>query len=199
MMLSEVEEVEGAALPVAALAEHLRLGSALAMAPDQDALLESYLRAALATIEARTGKALFSRSFLLQITRWRGGADHPLPVAPVTSIDRVVLIDRAGVEVDVATGRYWLALDLHRPRLVGRGSMLPSVPDEGRIAIALTAGFGPVWGDIPADLRQAALLLAAEYYEHRHDGGTVRHGLPLPVAGLIEGWRQVRVLGGAGA
>lgn len=197
MMLSEVEQVGSAALPVAALAGHLRLGSAFAMAPDQDSLLESYLRAALAAIEARTGKALFARPFLLQVTRWRGGADHPLPVAPVARLERVVLVDRAGGEAEVPPARYWLAADLHRPRLVGRGAVLPPVPDDGRVVIELVAGFGPSWEDIPADLRQAVMLLAAEYYERRHDDGAARHGLPLPVAGLIEGWRQVRVLGGA--
>lgn len=199
MRLSEVEPVEGGALPVGALAEHLRLGSALSLAPDQDALLESYLRAALATIEARTGKALFSRTFLLRIDRWRGGADHPLPIAPVTVIEGVVLVGRDGDEVEVPPARYWLAQDTHRPRLVGRGAMLPAVPDGGHVVIAFDAGFGPAWQDIPPDLRQAVLLLAAEYYENRHDGGAAHHGLPMPVAGLIEGWRHVRVLGGAGA
>jgi hypothetical protein len=43
------------------------------------------------------------------------------------------------------------------------------------------------------------LLLAAEFYEHRHDGGMAEAALPKTVLGLIEGWRTVRLLGGGAA
>ncbi len=75
---------------------------------------------------------------------------------------------------------------------------LPTVPQGWRVAIEFEAGFGVAWGDVPPDLRQAVLLLAAEFYEHRHGDGTVRVALPAAVGGLIERWRQVRVLGGRG-
>jgi hypothetical protein len=40
------------------------------------------------------------------------------------------------------------------------------------------------------------LLLASEYYEHRHDDGAQASGLPFGVVTLIERWRNVRLLGG---
>jgi hypothetical protein len=43
------------------------------------------------------------------------------------------------------------------------------------------------------------LLLAAEFYEHRHDGGAGTGALPKTVQALIEGWRTVRLLGGGAA
>ena len=52
---------------------------------------------------------------------------------------------------------------------------------------------------LPVDLAQAVMLLAAEYYEHRHDAGVRSGGLPFDVVTLIERWRTVRVLGGGGA
>ena len=58
------------------------------------------------------------------------------------------------------------------------------------------AGFGVAWTDVPVDLRQAVLLLAGEFYEHRHDDGAQTAGLPFGVVTLIERWRNVRLLGG---
>jgi hypothetical protein len=36
--------------------------------------------------------------------------------------------------------------------------VLPPVPSEGQAVIEFDAGFGPAWGDVPADLQQAVLL-----------------------------------------
>ncbi len=70
------------------------------------------------------------------------------------------------------------------------------VPPDGMVRVVFEAGFGSAWTDIPVDLRQAVLLLAAEYYEHRHDDGTQGAGFPFGVVTLIERWRNVRLLGG---
>ena len=64
--------------------------------------------------------------------------------------------------------------------------------------IVFTAGFGAGWAAVPADLAQAVLLLAAQFYETRHEGA-VAAGLPGAVQALIASWRNVRVLGGGEA
>ena len=195
MMLTEETPVPFAVLPVNEMKDHLRLGSGFAADGLQDALIEAYLRAAMAVIEGRIGKMLFRRRFHWVLEGWRE-AEQALPVAPVAEIVSVTLIDPAGGEVAVPSGAYRLVPDLYRPRLAGRGGTLPVIPADGAVRVVFDAGFGPVWTDIPADLRQAVLLLAAEYYEHRHDDGAQGAGLPFAVLALIERWRTVRVLGG---
>jgi uncharacterized phiE125 gp8 family phage protein len=195
MMLTEQAPVPSAALPVEEFKDHLRLGSGFADDALQDGLLESHLRAALAAIEGRIGKMLFQRRFLWVLDRWRE-PEQALPVAPVSGLVSVTLVDAAGGEVVVPPGAYRLVPDLHRPRLAGRGGALPSLPIEGLVKIVFDAGFGPGWTQIPVDLRQAVLLLAGEYYEHRHDDGAEAAGLPFGVVALIERWRTVRLLGG---
>jgi len=197
-MLTEVTAVPDAALPLVALKDHLRLGAGFALAPDQDAVLASHLRAAMAAIEGRIGKALFTRGFLLVLDGWRQGDAQALPVSPVGAILSLTLKDAAGGATVIAPSRYRLIADLHRPRLAGQGGALSEVPAGGTVEVAFEAGFGPAWEDVPADLRQAVLLLAAEFYEHRHDDGGARPGLPPGVTALVERWRQVRVLGGRG-
>ncbi|MFT4149984.1 MAG: hypothetical protein QM656_07270 [Paracoccaceae bacterium] len=195
MMLIEETAVPDAALPVQALKDHLRLGTGFADAGLQDALLASHLRAALAAIEGRTGKALLARRFRLELAGWRDGQGQALPVAPVGAVVSVTVRDRDGAGVVVDTGRYRLMADAHRPRLMAVGLLLPDVPEGGKAEVVFEAGFGSDWQGVPADLAQAVLLLAAEFYERRHDGGQAA-GLPFGVQVLIERWRTVRVLGG---
>jgi uncharacterized phiE125 gp8 family phage protein len=99
----------------------------------------------------------------------------------------------------VEAGRYRLVQDTHRPKLVAAGSALPTVPPDSCVEVVFDAGFGAGWSAVPADLAQAVLLLAAEYYEHRHETGVRDGGLPFGVVTLIERWRTVRVLGGGAA
>ncbi len=195
MLLTEETPVPSAALPGEEMKDHLRLGSGYSDDALQDGLIESYLRAALAAIEGRIGKMLFRRRFLWVLECWRDD-EQALPVAPVSGIVSVTLVDMAGGEVVVPATSYRLVTDLHRPRLAGKGTALPTIPSDGMVRIVFDAGFGPAWSDVPVDLRQAVLLLAGEYHEHRHDDAAQVAGLPFGVVTLIERWRTVRILGG---
>ena len=195
MMLTEETPVPSLALPVEEMKDHLRMGSGFADDGLQDGLIETQLRAALAAIEGRIGKMLFQRRFLWALEDWRD-EEQALPVAPVSGVVSVTLVDAAGGEVVVPSGAYRLVKDLHRPRLAGKGTALPTIPSEGAVKVVFDAGFGAAWTDIPVDLRQAVLLLAGEFYEHRHDDGAQAAGLPFGVVTLIERWRTVRILGG---
>ena len=196
MMLTEETQVPSVALPVDELKDHLRLGSGFADDGLQDGLIEAYLRAAIAAIEGRIGKVLFQRQFLWALECWRDPDEQALPVSPVAGIVSVTLVDVAGGEVIVPSASYRLIPDLHRPRLAGKGAYLPAIPSQGLVKVRFDAGFGLAWGDVPVDLRQAVLLLAGEFYEHRHDDGAQAAGLPFGVVTLIERWRTVRILGG---
>ncbi len=200
MMLTELGPVPVAALPVQALKDHLRLGTGFADAALQEDLLADYLRGALAAIEGRIGKALISRDFKWVLSDWRDAQAQALPLAPVTAILSLAM-RRADGQADILPpSLYRLVPDMHRPRLEASASALPLPPAGGRIEITFTAGFGPEWADVPADLALAVLRLAAEYYETRHDSGARQaQGLPHGVVTLIERWRTVRLLGGGAA
>lgn len=199
MMLTEISGVALGALPVQGLKDHLRLGTGFADGAMQDGLVESYLRAALAAIEGRTGKAILQRRFKLVLEQWRSAEEQALPVAPVVAIASVTLVAADGSSTVVQPSAYRLAADFQRPKLAAVGYLLPNVPTDGRVEIVFDAGFGAVWAEVPADLQQAVMLLAAQYYEQRNDFTGATAGLPQPVQALIERWRTVRVLGGGAA
>ncbi|WP_322892652.1 MULTISPECIES: head-tail connector protein [unclassified Yoonia] len=195
-MLVEEMPVSDAVLPVAQLKEYLRLSTGFADAADQDALLLRHLRAAMAVIEARIAKALIARDFTLTLTAWRDPVRQVLPIAPVTAITSITQIAHDGTETRSDPARFYLVPDNQRPCLVAKGGILPPIPPHGAVRIGLVAGFGPDWSDLPADLAQASLMLAAHHYDGRHDISAGQTTIPAAVTGLTDGYRQLRL--GAG-
>lgn len=199
-MLNEEAAPVAGALPVAALRGHLRLGSGFGPAPDpaEDAALAGFLRAAIATIEARTGKVLLRRPFRLRLAGWRDEGGQPLPLAPVASVEAVEIEDADGRVTPLPPASWRLVPDDHRPVLRPRGAMLPPVPWGGSVTLRFTAGFADRWDRVPADLAQAVLMLAARFHDDRGAGGHAGAALPFGVASLVERWRAVRTLAGRG-
>lgn len=196
MMVIEEGTLPSAALPVQELRDQLCLGAA--DAGTADALLATHLRAALAAIEARTGKVLIARRFRWRFAGWRDDDGQPLPLAPVTQVHEVALLAADGSRQVIDAARWRLVLDLHRPRVVATGG-LPAIPEGGGLEIDFTAGFAADWAGVPPDLRHAVLLLAARYHEDRAEGGYGgAHPLPFGVTALIERFRSVRLLAGRG-
>lgn len=192
MDLIETSVVDDGDLPVAAFRAHLQLGVGFADEATGDPLLVQYLRAAIAAVEARIGKALMSRDFRLILPCWRWADAQALPVAPVTAVAAVTMIDGDGVPSVVDPARWRLVVDRHRPQLLATGAVLPGVPTNGRVEVDFTAGFGASWDAVPDDLQQAVMLLAAQFYEGR-TGGELGSG---PVAALVARWMPVRVTAG---
>jgi len=198
MMLVEVTPVASGALPVAVYKAHLRLGSGFTDDGLQDTLLEGFLRAALATVEGRTGKALLRRDFVLTLGAWRSGDRQALPLAPVSAVASVAVVDAQGAQTVIVASAWQLYPDMHRPMLVSLSGGLPTVPQNGAVRITFTAGYGPVWGDLPPDLAQAVMMLAAHYYEYRQDVNLGAGCMPFGVTALIERYRQPRLTMGGG-
>ncbi|SLN54492.1 head-tail connector protein [Roseisalinus antarcticus] len=196
MMLIEETTVPQSALPVAEFKDHLRLGTGFGEDDLQDAVLESYLRAAMAAIEARTGKILIERSFSWSVTFWRDQTAQTLPVAPVSAMEDFAIVDRGGQETGADLADIQLAPDMQRPRIRATHGCLPSIPAGGFVQMRFIAGFGPEWSDLPADLAQAVMMLAAHYYDYRHEAGLSGGALPYSVNALIERYRTVRLFGG---
>lgn len=194
MMMVELTSVPSASLPVSALSDHLRLSSGFADDGSQDTQLESCLRSAMAAIEARIGKVLMQRQFALTMVSWQNPASHVLPIAPVAIVDAIKLIARNGDESVVDETRYMLRPDAHRPAIETVAGSLPTPATGSTIEVTVTAGYGADWSGVPADLQQALLALAAEFYNLAE--ALPRH-MPPHVMALIEPYRQIRLRGGS--
>lgn len=196
MMLIEQTSVPAIALPVAQFKDHLRLGTGFADDAVQDTILENYLRSAMAAVEARTGKILLARQFMWSLTAWRSLSKQAFPIAPVSGISSVTVLDHLDVATLIDPGKYKLRKDDHRPQIDAVGGCLPAISIGGSVEIVFDAGYGAAWGNLPADLGHAVMLLATHYYENRHLNKMSDAGMPFGVTTLIERYRTVRILGG---
>lgn len=198
MILTELSAPPVADVPVRAFAEHLRLGTGFADDGAEDQVLELYLRAAMAAIEARIGRALIERCFAWTVTRWREEGSQVLPIGPVVAVESIVIVSAGDAETEVEPGSWSLLREGPRPRLIWRnGLALPRIPRGGHAEIRFRAGFGG-WEAVPADLRQAVFMLAAHYHENRAEPAERAGTMPFGVLVLIEAYRTLR-LGGARA
>lgn len=193
MILTELTSILTAQLPITLLREHLRLGTGFADDGHQDALLEAYLRAAISAVEGRTGCVLLSKNMSWGLTAWRHFDKQCLPVRPLNAITEVKLVDVVGGETVVDPLGYRLVQDDQAPYIAASGLALPSIPTNGSVEIAFSAGFGGSWNQVPPDLARAAIMLAADFYENRASQDAT--SLPSGILALLERFRPIRVFG----
>jgi uncharacterized phiE125 gp8 family phage protein len=195
MMLIEQTPVPDAALPVAEFRDHLQLGSGFADDGVQDAVLIAQLRAALAAVEGETGKVILARTLKYVVTAWRHLDKLTLPVAPVSSVLSMEITDINDAAETIAHEAYRLHGDDHSPYVMSTSWALPTIPVGGTAEIVFAAGFGD-WAAVPADLRQAVLMLASHFYENRSATVERAVALPLAVGTLLKRHKPVRLFGG---
>jgi uncharacterized phiE125 gp8 family phage protein len=193
MMLTEVTAVPTHALPVLQFRDHLRLGTGFADDGLEDPLLETYLRAAIAAVEAWTGKALIAREFALEVQDWSTPDAQTFPVAPVSAVAAFEVKGADGVVQSLAPERFVVVADTHAPALKAVSGSLPAIPVGGRARVTFSAGFGADWGLVPSDLAHAVQMLAAYYYQYRHEARIGADRIPYGVSRLISSWRGVRL------
>lgn len=172
---------------------HLRLAQGFAPDAAEDALLDRYLRNATSVVEARISRALIRREFKLQVAAWNREGHLVLPVGPVALIGSLNFILDAET-ISLPATAWSLEPGSSRQLLTGPGgSTLPAVPQGYSAELVFDAGFGDGPSDMPGDLAQAVMLLAAHYYEHRYGEAVSGQGIPVGVQALLETQRSFRL------
>ena len=176
-MITVITPPAGEPVSPAELKAHLRVTFDL-----EDALLAALIVAARERIEAELGARLL-------VTGLREETDAPAGVAvlsagPVVGVDAVAVRGADGSWTTLPAGA-WRLRD-ERPGRVVLGRISP-------VRIDYRAGFAADAAGLPASLRQAVLVLAADAYERRADPTA-----PAPPGlGPAEGWagpyRRVRL------
>ena len=140
---------------------------------DDDDFLTAAIVAARSHVESLTRRVLLEQGWRVYLDAWPRKRIVTILVAPLISVDEVTVFDPAGDPVAVTTDDYEVDTVAVPGRLV-LSSPLPVIVGRAvnGIEIDVTAGYGPSSVDVPAPLRQAALMLVAHWYEHR---GVVGH------------------------
>lgn len=178
MMLQGSDGIMDEALPLADLAASLRLPDGYETIPGQITRMQGRLRAAIAMVEGRTGKALIARNFVLQGTV-EAGKRVPLPVSPVAAVGAIEL-QQGSAAFDLSVE--FIEVHPYRPIAV----LSQAVRSGSRLTMSVTAGYSS-WAQVPAPLREAVLMLAEQF-----DTGEEINEV---IDGLIAPYRQLRIGG----
>ena len=164
---------------------------------DDDILVSSLITAARIYIETTTAKILLLQNWSLFKDKWPSSGVLHLPLSPVQSIDEVRLynLDESHSVLDVSEYAKDLISTQPRIKLLSQHlSQSPSAP-LNHIEVQFTAGFGAAESDVPADLRQALLMLAAHWYEQREPVGfgSSFNEIPLSISAVLEKYKAFKV------
>lgn len=169
-----VDVVSPPALPAVSIAElqaHARLDDT-----GDDADLLAKIAAAVEYVEASTGRALVTRTVRETMLGFPDSGRASLAVSPAISVASITVDGTA-----LAASAYSLAGDTL--------SIPGGVDAASAVVVTYTAGYGASPAAVPADLRQAVLMLAAHWLRSR-EGVTVENDqalteLPHSVAAIL--------------
>lgn len=172
---------------LAAAKDFLRLGHA-----GEDGLVAALISSARVRVEQASGLALISRTLRRVWRRWPAeisGLGVTLAPGASGELRSVRIVDGAEVYTD-HTGRFQIDCG----RLCLRAwSMVPAVPEGGRVEVEFVAGFGDA-ADVPEDLILAVKRLVADAYNKRAEiGHNTDERLPDDVQAILDARRGVRL------
>ena len=131
----------------------------------EDALIATLIGAARLHVEGVTGRALLAQSWRVVLDDWPGNGQVKLPVTPFRSVTQIIAYDADGAGHEVPLAQFLSEPDrLVLPRTVAG---MPLLRERQGIEIDYVAGFGSEPEEVPADIRQALLVLVAYWFEHR--------------------------------
>lgn len=162
---------------------------------DEDSVIETLVRAAMARIDGPhgIGWGMMAQTWALSLD---GFIDTILlPGAPVKSVTSITYLDTDGTSQTVDSGNYRVDLSRDQPRVTPAYGLSWPVARAVNGAVTVTYVVGESSEvNVPADLKTAVLLLAANYYQNREaatESGMA--ALPFGVEFLIRDYRRMMV------
>lgn len=161
-------------------------------------LLLGYIAAARGIVEGHTKRALLTQTRVMKLDRFPGARHQviELPGGVVQGIVSVSYIDENGASQTWGSSNY--ATDFGTRHGTGRLGLATNAewPDTIDDGLAVTVTYLCGWTSaalVPAEIRQAVLMVAADLYDRRHASAEGAIAPNPAVAALLGQWRITRV------
>jgi uncharacterized phiE125 gp8 family phage protein len=159
----------------------------------EDGLITTLIGAARLHVEGVTGRALLAQSWRVVLDSWPDDRQVKLPVSPFMALTEVTAYDASGAGHDVPLAQFLREPD--RLLLPATVAGMPVLRERQGIEIDYVAGFGTEPEDVPADIRQALLMLVGYWFEHRDAVIVAGSGAVVPSGfdRMVAGYKRVRL------
>jgi len=163
---------------------HLRLTIS-----DDDAYVSSLIGAARRALEARHGLALMPQHWALFADRWPEDGIFQIPLWPVSEVESLVSFSEDDTASTIDAAHYMLDAASRPARVALRTGRTFAPP--GRRINGLKLSFVAGFDTVPAEIKQAILICAADWYQNRGD----EQGGAIPAAALeaLSAYRNTRL------
>jgi uncharacterized phiE125 gp8 family phage protein len=160
---------------------------------DDDAHVQSLIKAARQRVEARTGRALITQDWRIVLDSWPWGGRTALPVLPAQAVTAVRVYPATGAPQTYTPPVYNLLAGTEPPVLDASAVPGPGKARDG-IEIDVTAGYGATAAAVPDPLKQAMRLMIAHAYAATGPDGRRPDALEPPeINALLAPYRLGRV------
>lgn len=154
-----------------------------------DTYIDALIAAATTYAERFTRRTLVSQTLELRLDSWPHVIELP---PPVTSVASVKYVDLDGVEQTLSASLYDVDTYSSPARVVpAYGETWPTArATNNAIVVQFVAGYAS-GSAVPAEIRQAVLLMVAHWYENREPAvtGSVVNKIPWSAETLLRGWQ----------
>lgn len=165
-----------------------------------DALLDRLIKAATSTIDGPYGIGLCLVEQTWELTLDRFPIAFQLPLYPIQSVESIQYVDENGDEQTLASSVYRVDTHSNPARItLAWNQTWPSARlVSNAVTVTFKAGYAPdgssptdYRANIPADLRQALLLLTAYWYDNREtvNVGNIVNEMPFAVNAILDRYR----------
>ncbi|MCI0358195.1 MAG: hypothetical protein L0211_06915 [Planctomycetaceae bacterium] len=169
-------------------------GKQLSLPPgdgSHDSHLRRLLAAAVDVAERWTGRSLLTQTWRLAIDSFP--REIVLPRPPLQSIASIQFVDANGTLTTLSASDYYAAADAEPARIApAYGKTWPATRAEREaVRVTYVAGYGSAAADVPEPIRQAILLMVAQWFANREPtiSGMNVSDVPLAAAFLLDAYK----------
>jgi len=137
----------------------------------EDGLIQAYIETARDYCEKVQNRAYIEQTWEMVLDS-APGRIITLPQPPLMSVSSIIFTDAEGVQTTVDAGDYLVDVVSQPGRvLLKDGKDWPDIvyPVTGGVKITFKAGYGATAADVPRAVKQAILLLVADWYKNREN------------------------------
>lgn len=177
--------------------EHLRITHS-----NEDSFITKLVKVARQRSETLTKLALASATFKYTIDKFPADEVITLPMPPLEEVSSVKYLDTDGVEYTLDSGDYIVYDDVPAKIIPAYNQNFPDIElyPIGAVRITYKAGYREFEEEdeiqsliIPEEIKQAMLLIIADYYEHREDllaSGHIPKVIPFGAEALLTSYKN---------
>ena len=161
-----------------------------------DVLVSTLITAARIHIETTIGKVLVTESWSYFLDKWPKSKVIYFPLDPIQTIEEIRFHTTDDTFIVLSSDEYSTDFVSNHPRLLFNGTKPAGSSQKlNQLEIRFLAGYGDTPEDVPADLKQALLMLAAHWFEQRDPiafGGSFAE-VPRTIQALLNNYKKYKV------